>query len=154
MLHSTAVQYLKHTLLFLFTTMCTIKFCSVVFNVISSLHVTNKIHWCVVLHRLSPVINKCCRLLLPVMSVINVPRSGCTLFTIPDGYTIDNMWWSKVLVKISEKSNFSHLTCIRHPHSGPHQKTAISLVWKKLEWCGYPTVNKVSGYDYSFWYNT
>jgi len=30
----------------------------------------------------------------------------------------------------------------------------ICLIKAKPEWCSYPTVKKVWGYDYSFWYNT
>ena len=92
--------------------MRTIKFGSVVFGVTSKLPVMNKIHWCMVLRRPSPAINKRRLLLLPPMSATNLPRSGDTLFTTPDARTVDNTRWSNTLVK---NSDFTYFTCTRHP---------------------------------------
>jgi len=74
--------------------MRTIKLCSVVFGATSRLPVINKIHWCVAFRRPSPAINKPRRLMLPAMSVTNLPRSGGTLFTTSDGRAVDNTRWS------------------------------------------------------------
>jgi len=81
------------------------------------------------------------RLMLPAMSVTNLPRSGGTLFIIPDGRTVDNMRWSEIIV---ENNNVFmsqlHLTpllgCTRC-------SIAIMLGMEKLERCGYPMVKKM-----------
>jgi len=46
-------------------------------------------HGALELRRPSPAINKRHRLVVPAMSVINLPRSGGSLFTTPDGRTVD-----------------------------------------------------------------
>ena len=79
----------------------------------------------------------------PLISVTNLPRLCGTLFTTLDRCTIDNMQWSKILVK---NSNFF----IPHLHSmpqlrGPRWNIAIRFGMEKLEWCGYPTVKTFKG---------
>jgi len=70
-----------------------IKFSSAIFGVTSSLPSCHKqdslMHGALELRRPSPAINKRHRLVVPAMSVINLPRSGGSLFTTPDGRTVD-----------------------------------------------------------------
>ena len=76
------------------------------------------------------------------MSVTNLPQSGSTLFTTPDGRTVDNMQRSQTLVENIE-------FFIPHLHSTPpvrcsQRNIAITFgMKKKLETCGYPMVKKI-----------
>ena len=91
----------------------------------------NKIHWCVAVCAVNCTINRrsCC-------SNSNNYRSDSQIFI--------------------ENRNF----CLSYLHStpplgrGPSRNIARTFGMEKLEWCGYPIVKKVWGYDYSFWLNT
>jgi len=130
--------------------MLALKFSSVVFGVTSRLTVTNKIHWYVV-RRLSHVINKRRCLQIPAMSVANLPRSGASLFTTPDGLIVDNT--KKRDIGRKERFFIPHLHHSTLPLGGARRNIATTFVMKKLERRGYPIAKKVWRYDYSFWYN-
>ena len=121
--------------------MLTIKFSSVVFGIMSKLPAINKIHWCMALGHPSPAINKCCCLLLPAMSVSNLPRSGSTVFMTCDGHTINDTQWSELLVKTSD---FFHIPpAFDAPVRGPcrnitvmvcrNQNGAAIRLWKNFQ---------------------
>jgi len=111
----------------------TIKFCSVLFGlmssakVTSSLAVTNKVHWCVAI----------------VVSVCRDTR---------------NCWWHFTSLRCQSQilvENRSYPTCIQCPRQeGPRQNIAITFGTEKLEWCGYPTVKKLWEHVYLFRHNT
>ena len=105
--------------------MLTIKFSSVVFGIMSKLPAINKIHWCMALGHPSPAINKCCCLLLPAMSVSNLPRSGSTVFMTCDGHTINDTQWSELLVKTSD---FFHIPpAFDAPVRGPCRNITVMV---------------------------
>ena len=58
---------------------------------------------------------------------------------------------------IDRKSLFFHTPLHSTPPLGGGVPVGIlpsRLVWKKLEWCGYPMVKKFRRYLYSFWHNS
>jgi len=57
-------------------------------------------------------------------------------------------YWSKIV-------NFFIPPCIRRPHyGGSRRNSATPFGMEKLEWLGYPMVNKLWSYLYSFWRNS
>ena len=108
--------------------MLALKFSSVVFGVTSRLTVTNKIHWYVV-RRLSHVINKRRCLQIPAMSVANLPRSGASLFTTPDGLIVDNT--KKRDIGRKERFFIPHLHHSTLPLGGARRNIATTFVMKK-----------------------
>ena len=89
----------------------------------------------------SPTNNKRRRLLLPAISVRNLPRSGAAMCITLGGRTVDNKrtWWSQILV---ENLDFTYPTCIWRPVRGSLSECTM-FGTEKLEWCGYPTVKQV-----------
>jgi len=81
-----------------------------------------------------------CTQTVPI-SVTNLPRSGGTVFIIPDGRTVDNTWWSDILV---ENSDFfiPHLHLTPPIGGSPRRNIAILFDVEKLKWHGYRTVKK------------
>jgi len=61
---------------------------------------------------------------------------------------------SEVKRNIGGKSRFFHTAPAQlhstPPLAGPRMNTAVRIGLEKLEWCGYSTVRKALGYDYSF----
>jgi len=56
---------------------------------------------------------------------------------------------------IGRKSSFFIPLAFDAPVRGvPVGTSPARLVWKKLEWCGYPMVKKFRSYLYSFWRNS
>jgi len=101
----------------------------------------------------SPTNNKRRRLLLPAISVRNLPRSGAAMCITLGGRTVDNKrtWWSQILV---ENLDFTYPTCIWRPVRGSLSDCTM-FGTEKLEWCGYTRRwNKFWRYVYSFQQNT
>jgi len=80
--------------------------------------------------------------LYTAISVTNLLQSGGILFITSDGRTVDNTRWSEILV---ENSDFLSYTTFMIPSEYCH-----NFWYGKLEWCGYPKMKKIWGYDYSF----
>jgi len=98
-----------------------------------SLSVINNIQWCMALRCLSHAINKRRHLLLPVMTVTNLSRSGGILFTTRDGRAVDNTRWSEKLIEnwfLPPPPTFDAPVNGR----GFHRNIAITFGTEKLEW--------------------
>jgi len=113
--------------------MRTIKFCSVVFGVTLRLLVINTLSS-------YNENNKRRRLLLPAMSVTNLPRFGAAVCITFGGRTVDNRRWSQILVENRDFClPYLHL---KPPLGGYRRNIAITFGVEKVEWCGYPMVKK------------
>jgi len=81
------------------------------------------------------------------------------LFYIYIWHYINGVWAGQGHVTFVQKNRSFHVPqatffippCIRRPcYGGSRRNIATLLVWKKLEWCGYPMVKKSRRYLYSF----
>jgi len=59
---------------------------------------------------------------------------------------------SEISPYIGRKSHFLYPLHSTLLFGGPRRHIIIRFGWKKLEWCGYPTVKKVCGYRPTNWF--